>query len=374
VSRQQSELADLADLVEPKARATQRFGSEVVTGIRVTGLLCGELDDLADRCGAPAMARAAWLAPSGSGVAGGRAWMVVVRDDQRQLRAALTVVDQAHGDLDLVTLAGCGSGQIGTILADDAGSAALLAHAFAEAMQARPRPALAALGPIDPEAPNLADFLANLPGAELADYDAVPVISRLGSRMAADYLSPSMRRTLRKAANRIHADGVEISVQFSSDCSELLSMLPALERMHRERDHDQGRESELDDPTALDVWRSRLDGLAREGSLEVATLVIDGALAAYVIGIVDADEYRVLEGVLATPFSRYSPGRVLETAVWQRVLDDPALDRLDWMTSIASEALLATNDARPVSVVRAAFPGQGDGPSSSAGLIPAQRS
>jgi CelD/BcsL family acetyltransferase involved in cellulose biosynthesis len=374
VSQQQSELAELAELAEPHARTTQRFGSEVVTGVRVTGLLCGELDELADRCGAPAMARAAWLAPSGSGVTGGRAWMVVVRDDQRRLRAALTVVDQAHGDLDLVTLAGCGSGHIGTILADDAGSAALLAHAFAEAMQARPRPALAALGPIDAEAAHLADFLANLPGAELADYDAVPVISRLGSPLAADYLSPSMRRTLRKAANRIQADGVEVSVQFISDCSELLSMLPVLERMHRDRDHDQGRESELDDPTALDVWRSRLDGLAREGSLEVATLRIDGALAAHVIGIVDADEYRVLEGVLATPFSRYSPGRVLETAVWQRVLDDPALDRLDWMTSIASEALLATNDARPVSVVRAAFPGQGDGRPSAAGLIPSQRS
>jgi CelD/BcsL family acetyltransferase involved in cellulose biosynthesis len=371
VSQQQSELAELA---EPYASATQRFGSEVVTGIRVTGLLCGELDELADRCGAPAMARAAWLTPSGSSVAGGRAWMVVVRDDQRQLRAALTVVDQAHGDLDLVTLAGCGSGHIGTILADDSGSAALLGHAFAEAMQARPRPSLAVLGPIDTDAPYVADFLANLPDAELADYEAVPVIRRLGSPVAADYLSPSMRRTLRKATNRIESDGVDLLVQFTSDSSEVLSLRPALERMRRDRDHYQGRESELDDATALDVWRSRLDGLAREGSLEVATLRLDGALAAYVIGIVDVDEYRVLEGVLATPFSRYSPGRVLETVVWQRVLDDPTLDRLDWMTSIASEALLATNDARPVSVVRAAFPGQGDGRPAAAGLIPAQRS
>ena len=60
----------------------------------------------------------------------------------------------------------------------------------------------------------------------------------------------------------------------------------------------------------------------------------------------------MLEGHLATHWSRYAPGRVLEAAVLQRVLDDEAYDTFDWMTSVASETLLATTGVDPVVVVR----------------------
>ena len=76
------------------------------------------------------------------------------------------------------------------------------------------------------------------------------------------------------------------------------------------------------------------------------------SFAAYVLGIVDGPVYRLLEGRFDTGWARYSPGRLLEAAVVQRMLDDPALTTLDWMTSVASEALLATNDADPMVVLR----------------------
>ena len=53
-----------------------------------------------------------------------------------------------------------------------------------------------------------------------------------------------------------------------------------------------------------------------------------------------------------TRWSRYAPGRVLEAAVLQRMLDDSAYDTFDWMTSVASDTLLATTDHDPVVVVR----------------------
>ncbi len=234
---------------------------------------------------------------------------------------------------------------------------ALLGHAFTEAMQARPRPTLAVLGPVPTDQPALADFVSTVPGGELVEVDAVPVVRRGASSAAMDYLSESMRRTLRKAANRSQTDGVDVAVTVTTDYAEILVLLPQLERLHRDRDHAQGRPSDLDDPTLVWLWRSRLIGLARQRRLEVTGLRIDGELAAYVAGIPDRADYRVLEGILATRFSRYSPGRVLETAVLQRVLDDPAFERLDWMTSVASETLLTTNDVCAVSVVRAAFHG-----------------
>jgi hypothetical protein len=88
--------------------------------------------------------------------------------------------------------------------------------------------------------------------------------------------------------------------------------------------------------------------------LELATLNIGESLAAYVLGVIDGDAYRLLEGRFGTEWARYSPGRLLEAAVVQRMLDDPSLATLDWMTSVASETLLATNASDPMVVVRMA--------------------
>ena len=140
--------------------------------------------------------------------------------------------------------------------------------------------------------------------------------------------------------------------RITTDEREIAKLLPQVEELHRERDHAQGRRSELDDGEGRRIWRARLTNLARHQVLELATLRIDGELAAHVLGIAELTEYRIVEGTLATRFARYAPGRVLEAAVLQRVLDDPMVDRLDWMTSVASERLLAANDVQPVSMVR----------------------
>jgi hypothetical protein len=71
-----------------------------------------------------------------------------------------------------------------------------------------------------------------------------------------------------------------------------------------------------------------------------------------VLGILDRPVYRVLEGHLSTRWSRFAPGRVLEAAVLQRMLDDEDYDTFDWMTSIASDTLLASNARDSVVVVR----------------------
>ena len=90
--------------------------------------------------------------------------------------------------------------------------------------------------------------------------------------------------------------------------------------------------------------------LLEHRSLELATLVVDGELAAYVLGIPDGGWYRVLDGRIDDALARYAPGRLLEAAVVERALARG--DRgVDWMTSIAPEALLAANSAHPVVAV-----------------------
>ncbi len=331
------------------------LGLDVRRGRAVLDLVGPELDELADRCGAPSMARPAWLRASVQALPAEASWSVAVRDAGRGLRAALVVQEDDHPQHTVVTLAGCLSGHSSAVLADSAEAAALLGYGFGRAMQERAAPVMTVLGPMPDSTPWLADFAATVPGGELVGVEGVPAVRRTAEGSAGDYLSPSLRRTLRKAANRAAADGVDVTAAFTRDPVEIAALLPALEQLHRDRDHDQDRPSELDNPVALGVWRARITGLAEAGRLEVATLRVDGALAAEVIGIVDAGAYRVLEGLLATRLSRYSPGRVLETRLLQRVLDDPSFELLDWMTGVAPEALLAANHLQPVSVVRAVF-------------------
>ncbi|GAA4356789.1 GNAT family N-acetyltransferase [Angustibacter luteus] len=325
----------------PSLTATVRLGTELLDAAGP------ELDALADACGAPSMARAGWLHAT-VGPVPTRAWSVEVRDDRGALRAAAVLVDEQQADRDVVRLAGSSTGHTSALLADDAAAASLLGHAFWDALRERGRPTWAILGPVRVADPVLAAFTAAVPGADLVSASPVPVVRRGAAASAAEYLTPSMQRTLRKAANRARTDGCAVDIRFTRDPHEIAALLPDLERLHRERDHEHGRRSELDDDVDLRVWRARLTALAAQGRLEVATSHIDSVLAAQVVGLVDSATYRVLEGVLATKLSRYSPGRVLETAVLQRVLDDPTLDTLDWVTSVASEALLTYNDATPV--------------------------
>jgi GNAT acetyltransferase-like protein len=342
-------------LAAPAARQLAPLRSQIVRRDALVELARTELDHLALRSGATTTARGTWLAATVRAVPDRDSWGVVVRDGDGTLRAAAVLLEGQGNGYTSVSLAGCAPGHRSAVLADGPASAALLGHALGEELVGHGRPMTMVLGPIDSGAPWLEDFAATIPGAEIDDVDPIPAVRRTESVDAADYLGASMRRTLRKAANRLQADGRRTTFGFTRDSAEIASMLPALMDVHRARNHGQGRFSELDDPVGRRIWNGRVVGLAADGTLEVSTLCIDDRLAAQVIALVEPTTYRVLEGFMVTEYARYAAGRVLEAAVLQRFLDEPALERLDWMTAVAPESLLAANELQPVSVVRAAW-------------------
>src|SRR5262249_59834162 len=71
---------------------------------------------------------------------------------------------------------------------------------------------------------------------------------------------------------------------------------------------------------------------AVRGELEVATLRLDGQLAAYVVALTDGPTYRVFDGRFAPAWRRYSPGRRLEAAVVDHACRGPyrAVRRAAW--------------------------------------------
>jgi CelD/BcsL family acetyltransferase involved in cellulose biosynthesis len=326
--------------------------SELVHGFDRLRALAAEIDALARSCAAPATARPAWVLASLRLEPDRDPWAVLVRDPGGVLVACAILADSTGHGADLVRIAGSGSGHRGALIAASRPAAERLARAMAEALVTRTRSFQLSLGPVDATCEVVAALTQVLPGAVAAPVDPIPVVRRGESRSAADYLTPGVQRTLRKAANRLAKDGHALSVVFTRDRGRITRTLPVLEECHRARDHARGRDSDLDDGAARLLWHARLRALADDGSLELATAQVDGHLAAYVLGILDRPAYRVLEGHLVTRWARYAPGRVLEAAVLQRMLDDDTFDTFDWMTSVAPESLLATNDHEAVVVVR----------------------
>jgi CelD/BcsL family acetyltransferase involved in cellulose biosynthesis len=319
-----------------------------VTGLEALRALEPGLTRLHERCGASVTSSAPWVLGTVSASTTAHPWAVVVRDLDGDLRAALVLAAGPDDDPGGAWLAGSMLGHRSTILAVDADAAWALGRCVAEALETDLGAQWLEIGPVDPRWAHLSAFLAAAPDTNVRTLDPVPVIRRIPGLETKDYLSPGMRRTLRKAGNRIEADGRLRRTSFTRNGDQILARLPGLDEVHRDRDHVQGRTSELDDPWSRRVWFGRIRRLAEAGVLELATLQVDGVLAAYVLGVPDGDVYRVLEGHLATPYTRYSPGRVLETAVLARAFSDPRVQTLDWMTSRAPDRLLAANDAEPV--------------------------
>jgi Acetyltransferase (GNAT) domain len=332
------------------ARRHQR--SEVVQGLGPLQALGDDLDALTLACGASATAGRAWVFATVAASSDSRPWAVVVRGPGGELRAAVFLVTIPGRASDTVWLAGSLLGHRSPILAIDVQAAHDLGLALIAALDSRTRRAWIDLGPVDPKTGHLDAFLTAAPEITSFPVDPVPVILGGSSTDVEDYLTPSMQRTLRKAHNRLRSDRREDRLAFTRHPDDILGRLPELDACHRERDHAQGRLSDLDDPRSRRVWFARLRRLAAAGLLELATIEIDGQLAAYVLGLVDLGVYRVLEGHLVTRWTRYSPGRILEAAVVDRALKDPALGNVDWMTSRAPDRLLASNAVEPVVMLR----------------------
>lgn len=313
-----------------------------------------ELADLAGRCASPTTAQVAWLLATTGAMHDQQSWAVLARDAAGELVGAVVLLNRTEGLRETVTLAGTEDGQRGAVLTECVTVAEALGHAFGQALGRRRRWTDVELGPLPADSPVVEAFGLGFQGSARTDVDGVPVIRRAHADDVDAYLSHGMRRTIRKATNRLNSDCQMGTIRFTADAVQIIDLLPQLEQCHRDRDHAHGRLSDLDDDQQRWLWQHRIHALACAESLELATLHINDTLAAYALGVIDGPVYRLLEGRFDTGWARYSPGRLLEAAVVQRMLDDPTLTALDWMTSVASEALLATNDRDPMVVVHMA--------------------
>ncbi|MDX6254300.1 MAG: hypothetical protein QOJ11_634 [Frankiales bacterium] len=336
-------------------RGRLRLHAEVLDGLAEIKYATSALQTLAVRCGAPVTACLPWmLASAESALAGGVAdhvWAIVLNDEDGEACAAAVFLETWTSVGPVLRLAGAEGGYRTAMLALDGDAAAGLSEALLARLQDRGSPFGLALGPVDEVDPVVGRMSIALQDWALDGSSEIPVVRRTGVPEATEYLSPSVRRTLRKVRNRLRTDGVESQVSFTRERHRILRLLPSMALAYQDRDEAHGL-GPADEAPGWSLFAARVKALAGQGGMEVGTLTFDGELAAYVVGFDDGHAYRVMDGRFVSSWARYSPGRLLETAVVQRMIDDPAKGTLDWMTSIAPESLLVANHAERVVTLR----------------------
>lgn len=308
--------------------------------------LAPELDALIAATGGPLTARSTWLRAWASVHPTFEPWAVVVRDRRSGCldAAAILCRRELSGRVDIAPL-GFGRNDRSRLPARDTAAAALLADRLVTELSRLGSPWTMRVEQLPAADPVAAALVARLPLSALVPGGDVPHVrfDRAQELVAEDHLANGARKALRKARNRLAADGHDLQLQRETRPAQVRQLLEEVAVVHRGRDRAQGRDSDLDTPEGERFWWTVLQDHADRGEVEVTTLRAGQVLVAYVLGFLDDDAYRVFDGRFATEWARYSPGRLVETATLGRALADPRFEMLDWMNSVAPDKLVAAN-------------------------------
>ncbi|MDP9434086.1 MAG: GNAT family N-acetyltransferase, partial [Actinomycetota bacterium] len=233
------------------------------------------------------------------------------------------------------------------------------AQALADALAGCGRPWVLSLGPLPHTDPFLDALHRRLPDVVVVDADPVPLVRPPALPHACTdpsdctTFSVNLRKNLRKAANRLRADGRCAELRFVRDGEEVEGWLDRLWELRCRRDRLVGRLHADPGRAAERFWHAGLRTLAALGEVELGLLHIDAQLAAYVLAVQDAAACRVLEGRFDSALSRYSPGKLLEAELVRRVACG-ARRPVDWMNGVAPHKLVAATDVQPMRELHAA--------------------
>ena len=312
----------------------------------------GALDDLLTRTEAPISARRIWWEAWTDAFAE-EPWLLTLHGPDAGLSACAPLVRRrrARGRTEVVLL-GHGTSDFARLPAVDGAAAQALAErivAELETIEGQWHLRLEHLPPGDPTAFHLARLLPE--GRWTLPWDRASPYLRLAPGTGPDdYYSSSGRKKRRRARRTFERAGG--TVRQVRDSDEIARLLPTLAALRRERDHDQDRRSDLDNPRYHAFWSALVINLAASSELEVALAEVNGELVAYDIGLLDGSTYRIWDGRFTPRAEALSPGRVLRDADLERALELGCLE-LDHQRGITVAKMQLASDVRPVSVLEA---------------------
>jgi diguanylate cyclase (GGDEF)-like protein len=344
------QLADEPEPLEAWRRSSEEaqqrvFDVEVRTGLASIRSVSNDIDTLNESLDVPVMASWPWLEAWVNSFQNWTPMMVDLRSagsGELVGYALLAYMERAQGTA--VVAMGHGSSLFSALPARDTDAATALADGIAAVLGEMPGAwslELEQICDLDHTLLRLADELEH---AQLLPELRVPRVVFSTAHNVADVLSKSMRKQIRRAEKRIAADGREMAIAFDRGQAISSELIDEVESVHVARDRDARRNSDLDRPSERDFWRQVVEA-SGGWEVEIATLRLDGDLAAYVVALLDGDTYRVYDGRMSTEFRDYSPGRIIGAKALHRAMTDPRFAVLDWMSGVAAEKLLTTNIA-----------------------------
>lgn len=222
----------------------------------------------------------------------------------------------------------------------------VLARTLAAALGTSTRPWSLCLGPAPLSDMFLGELHGAMPGSRLVPGASIPLVDPAATRDLCSggsndlCLTTNLQRNLRKAANRLAADGRSARIDVVRDTRGIESWLRRAWRLRCERDAFVGRPHRDANGALHCFWRESLRAHAHLGVVELSLLHVDRHLAAYLVALTEPGAYRVLEGRFDSALARYNPGRVLEADVVRRVACREGR-QVDWMNGVAPEKLVA---------------------------------
>lgn len=322
------------------------FYTSVHHGMSEIRALEDDIEELNSDLGLPLMASFVWLSHWADSFPQWTPLMVEVRAVQtNQLMAlAMLATDQRPEGTTIVAM-GHGSSLFAGLPARDPDSAKALASGIVSALEELPAPWSIDLEQLPELDPTLLHLVEQLDHGQTLPELRIPRVIFSTSHNIDDVLTKSKRKQLRRAKARIEKEGIEMTIGFDRGRALTSELLDEVEAVHVSRDRHARRNSDLDRPAEREFWRRVVEGGDDEWEVEIATLRLDGELAAYAVALLDGDVYRIYDGRMSTEHHDFSPGRIVEAAALSRAMGDPRFAVLDWMSGIAAEKLLTTNIA-----------------------------
>lgn len=319
------------------------MGSRILTGRDVLERLGPRLDELHDATGAPVTARRTWQSVWLACHPDVEPLALVVEDQGGRLAAAALLVRRPQRWRTEFVALGAGLSDQIRLPARDAAAAERLVEALVRELRSASGPWQLALRHLPGDDPVATGLAAALPCAELARGDASPAL-RIGTeRSLRAHVSKNHHQQVRRMLNRMRTEGLVPELAHLRAPDEIRAILPEVEAVCLRRDVEKWGQSQLDRGAAGDFFREVILAHALRGEVELTTLRLAGALAAYVVCFLDRGAYRMWNCRLDPAWARYGAGRVANNAALERALADPAAREFDWMRGAEPYKLSLSN-------------------------------
>jgi CelD/BcsL family acetyltransferase involved in cellulose biosynthesis len=302
---------------------------EVLRGVDGLDQIGADLDDLLAATNAPVTARRDWLATCAR-EHHDDPFVVAVRDAGTLVAAAPLARERRRGGIARVVGMGHGVSDRSCLPARDERAAAALADAIVDVSTSWGRPWQLRIEQLPHSDPTARAISQRFPFTTLVAGDPCPVLPFDRGREPDTYETSKLGKQVRSGRNRLQTDNRTFQVETFMSVADVERSLPEVREVHRARDRELGRPSDLDDPAGLRLWDELVLDHARKGEIEVVLLRVDRRLAAYGVVFLDGPAYRVWDARIDSQFGRYAPGHLLGRTMLDAALAHDEITSFDW--------------------------------------------